>query len=306
MRTPQQLDRLREQAVTLRRQGKSLRQIKEILGPMSNTTLHDALRGEPPPEWTRRPKARDDLRAKARELRGQGLSYDQIAAALGVSKSSVSLWVRDLPVPERLSYAECRKRSAEGAHRYWAAERPAREARRAAVRDAAAEQIGDLTHRELLIAGAIAYWCEGAKNKPHRRSDRVVFINSDPALIRFFLRFLDAAGIPATDLIFRVYIHESADMESAQKFWLEVSGAPPDRFRTPTMKRHNPKTVRKNVGEDYHGCLRIDVCRSADLYRKIEGWAGASMAAPLRRGESADTVAGSRPVSWNCDRGTTS
>src|SRR5579862_748903 len=154
MRTPQQLDRLREQAVALRRQGKSLRQIREILGPVSNTTLHDALRGEPPPEWTRRPNARDDLRAKARELRGQGLSYDQIAAALGVSKSSISLWVRDLPVPERLSYAECRKRSAEGAHRYWAAERPIREARRAAVRDVAAEQIGDLSHRELLIAGA--------------------------------------------------------------------------------------------------------------------------------------------------------
>jgi transcriptional regulator with XRE-family HTH domain len=306
MRTPQDYDRLREQAVALRRQGKSLRQIKEILGPMSNTTLHDALRGEPPPEWTRRPNAQDGLRAKARELRGQGLSYNQIAAALGVSKSSVSLWVRDLPVPERLSYAECRKRSAEGARRYWAAERPVREARRAAVRDAAAEQIGELTQRELLIAGAIAYWCEGAKNKPHRRSDRVEFINSDPALIRFFLRFLEAAGIPAADLIFRVYIHESADMQSAQKFWLAVTGAPPDRFRTPTMKRHNPKTVRKNVGEDYYGCLRVDVCRSADLYRKIEGWAGASMAASLRRSESADTVAGPRPVSWNCDRGTTS
>lgn len=185
-------------------------------------------------------------------------------------------------------------------------ERPAREARRAAVRDAAAEQIGELTGRELLVAGAVAYWCEGTKNKPHRRSDQVSFMNSDPGLIRLFLRFLEAAGIPAADLSFRVYIHESADTQSAQKFWLEVTGAPPDRFRTPTMKRHNPKTVRKNVGEDYYGCLRVDVCRSADLYRKIEGWAGASMAASLRRGESADTVAGPRPVSWNCDRGTTS
>jgi hypothetical protein len=44
-------------------------------------------------------------------------------------------------------------------------------------------------------------------------------------------------------------------------------------------KHHNPKTMRKNVGEDYHGCLRIDVHRGADLYRKIEGWAAASVAA---------------------------
>lgn len=277
MRTQQQLDLLRERAVILRRQGKSRREIKQILGPMSNTTLNDALRDEPPPEWTRRPRAKDELRASARALRTQGMDYEEIAAALGVAKSSVSLWVRDLPTPARLSYAECRKRSAEGARRYWAAERPVREARRAAVRTAAAAEIGELTDRELLVAGAIAYWCEGTKSKPHRRSDRVVFINSDPALIRFFLRFLDVAGTSRTDLCFRVYIHETADVESAQRFWLEVTGATIDQFATPVMKRHNPKTVRKNVGETYYGCLRTDVRHGADLYHKIEGWAAASM-----------------------------
>ena len=284
MRTRQELDHLRKQAVLLRRQGKSLRQIKDILGPVSNATLHDALRGEPPPEWTRRPNAKDGLRARARELRDQGLDYEEIAAALGVAKGSVSRWVRDLPVPERLSYTECRKRSAAGARRYWAAERPAREARRAAVREAAATQIGDLTSRELLIAGAIAYWCEGAKSKSHRRSDRVTFINSDPDLIRFFLRFLDAAGTARTNLSFRIYIHESADVTAAQRFWLEITEAPADQFCTPTLKRHNPKTVRKNVGEDYHGCLRIDVYHSADLYRQIEGWAASSMGAARAAG----------------------
>lgn len=263
----------------LRRQGKSLRQIKAILGPLGNATLNDALRNEPAAEWTRRPRAKDELRAQARELRGQGMDYEEIVATLGVAKSSVSLWVRDLPVPARLSHAECTQRSAEGTRRYWAAERPARRALRTAVREAAAAQVGELTDREILIAGAIAYWCEGAKSKPHRRSDRVVFINSDPALIRFFLCFLDATGTARTDLSFRIYIHESADVEAAQRFWLEVTEATADQFRTPTLKRHNPKTVRKNVGEDYHGCLRIDVYRSADLYRKIEGWADASMAA---------------------------
>jgi hypothetical protein len=82
-------------------------------------------------------------------------------------------------------------------------------------------------------------------------------------------------------------------MESARRFWMEVTGAPPDRFRTPTLKHHNPKTVRKKVGEDYHGRLRIDVHRSADLYRKIEGWAGAGMAG--RRGGSA-VPAGEKPA----------
>lgn len=278
MRTPQELDHLREQAVLLRRQGKSRRQIKEILGPMSNATLNDALKEEPPPDWTR-VGVRDALRAQARELRTQGMAYEEIVASLSVAKSTVSLWVRDLPIPARLSYEECRKRSAEGTRRYWEAERPTREAKRAAICAEAAMQIGRLTDREVLIAGAIAYWCEGMKSKPHRRSDRVVFINSDPALIRFFLRFLDVTGTARTDLGFRIYIHESADVEAAQRFWLETTEATADQFLTPTLKRHNPKTVRKNVGEDYHGCLRIDVRRSADLYRKIEGWAASSMGA---------------------------
>jgi hypothetical protein len=128
----------------------------------------------------------------------------------------------------------------------------------------------------VLIAGAIAYWCEGAKTR-ERTTDRVAFINSDPTLILFFLRFLDTAGVDRDDLIFRVYIHENADSRTAQRFWLEVTGAQPSQFRSPTLKRHNPATHRTNVGENYRGCLRIDVRRSGSLYRRIKGWATAAM-----------------------------
>ena len=270
---------LREQAIALRRAGKSRREIKELLAITSNWTLNEVLRGEPPQPWTWRPNAKDDLRAKARDLREQGLDYEEIVAELGVSKSSVSLWVRDLPRPPGLSYEESRKRSADGVRRYWAVEGPIREAERKAISAAAAAQIGQLNDREILIAGAIAYWCEGVKNKPYRRTDRVAFMNSDPRLIRFFLRFLEAAAIGREDLVYRVQIHETADVEAAQRFWLDVTQANPSQFRRATLKRHNPKTVRKNTGGDYHGCLRIDVLRSSALYRQIEGWATAAMAA---------------------------
>src|SRR6204780_509319 len=93
---------LREQAIALRRAGKSRREIKELLAITSNWTLNEVLKGEPPQPWTWRPNAKDELRAQARELRKEGWNYIQIAAKLGVSKSSVSLWVRDLPRPPRL------------------------------------------------------------------------------------------------------------------------------------------------------------------------------------------------------------
>jgi hypothetical protein len=268
---------LRDRATALRRAGRSRREIKEILGITSNATLNTVLAGEPPPEWTRRPNAKDALRAEARALREQGLDYDRIAAELGVAKGSVSHWVRDLPRPDRLSYEECRKRAAEGVRRYWESERPIRAAKREAARAAAAAEIGGLSKRELLIAGAIAYWCEGAKSKPYQLKERVDFINGDPGLVTFFLRFLDAAGVDRRHIRYRLCIHESGDQDTAQQFWIAVTGAEPTQFRQPTLKRHIPRTVRKNVGDSYHGCLRIDVQQSAGLYRRIEGWVRAAM-----------------------------
>jgi transposase len=288
MRTPEKIHELGEQAVALRLAGKSLREIKQALGPMSNSTLHRALKGVPPPEWTKRPNAKDDLRAKARELRAQGLDYEDIAAELHVSKSSVSLWVRDLPVPERLSYEETRKRANEGVQKYWDAEREVRDARRCAEQDAATAEIGELTDRELRIAGAIAYWCEGAKSKPYRRQEEVNFINSDPRLILLFLGFLNSVGARRDRLRFRVHIHESADVAAATEYWRSLCEAPLDQFTRPNLKHHNPRTTRKNIGTDYRGCLQVRVLKSASLYRKIEGWAGAVMAGsfPARVQES--------------------
>jgi hypothetical protein len=272
MGTIQQRTQLREEAVALRLAGKSVREIKDALGPVGNRTLGAALKGTPPADWTLRPNAKDDLRERARELRTQGLSYNEIVTKLGVSKSSVSLWVRDIPCPERFSYVH-NERRVEGLRKY----NEARSARHAAESEAAAAEIGELTDREILIGGAIAYWCEGAKNKPNRKANRVVFINSDAGLITFYLRFLDVAGVDRGDLILRVHIHENADAEAAQRFWLGVTGTRPSQFRSPTLKRHNPKTHRTNVGENYHGCLRIDVRRSAALYRRVEAWASAAM-----------------------------
>ena len=281
MRTKVELDRLRERAIVLRREGKSRRQIQAILRLADRGTLNEFLRGVPPPDWTRRPNAKDDLRDKARQLRAEGLNYNQITARLGVSKSSVSLWVRDLPTPQGLSPQEVRGRAAEASRRYWARERTARAAHRANELSAAAAEIGELSDWEVIIAGAIAYWCEGAKSKPYTRGDRVTFTNSDPRLILFFLRFLDAVGISRSDLSFCMQIHESADVAAAQRFWIEVTGSNDEQFLRPTLKRHNPKTTRKNVGDDYHGCLRIEVRRGTRLYGRIEGWTTAIMAAQL-------------------------
>jgi transcriptional regulator with XRE-family HTH domain len=265
-------DPLRQRAVALRRQGLSTRQIREGLG-IDNWTLRPLLAGEPPPEWTRRPRAKDDLRQRARELRSQGWTYDRIAAELGCSKSSVSLWVRDLPAPERRP--RTREEASEIGRRGWEARLRVREEERRRAKDEARRGIGPLTDRELFLTGVALYWAEGSKDKPYARRERVVFVNSDPGVIRVFLAWLRLLGVPRERLRFAVMIHEGADVPAAERYWAELAGADASAFHKTGLKRHNPRTVRKNTGDNYRGCLAVYVLRAADLYRRIEGaWYG--------------------------------
>lgn len=146
-----------------------------------------------------------------------------------------------------------------------------------------ARQVGALTDREVLIAGAVAYWAEGTKAKPWRPEEHVSFTNSDPDMIRLFLRFLALLEIGPERLRFRVSIHETADAEEATSWWADVVGIAAGEFQRATLKRNVPATNRKNVGSDYHGCLVVRVLNGAALYRRIEGiwWAVAEHASNL-------------------------
>ncbi|MFH8936760.1 helix-turn-helix domain-containing protein [Streptomyces griseosporeus] len=263
---------LRERAVALRRAGLSRRQIRDRLHIDNNDILNRLLQGEPPPEWTKRPNAKDDLRARARELRLQGWTYDQIQVELGCSKSSISLWVRDLPKPERRDPAE---QARLASRKRWEHELAVREEERQRIKEAAVRAVGELSARELFLVGVGLYWAEGSKDKPYDRRESVTFVNSDPGMIQVYLAWLDLLGVKRERLRFHVMIHENADVADAEQYWADLVGADRSTFNKTTLKRHNPKTVRKNVGDTYRGCLVVKVLKGADLYRRIEGsWYG--------------------------------
>ena len=277
---------LRERAVALRRAGLSRRQIRDRLHVDNNDILNRLLEGEPPPAWTKRPNAKDDLRARARELRLQGWTYDQIQVELGCSKSSISLWVRDLPKPERKRTPE---EASAIARRGWEATLRLRDEERQHTKDTAKQAVGALSPRELFLLGVGLYWAEGGKDKPYDRRENVCFVNSDPGMIRVFLAWLDLLGVERDRVRFAVMIHESADVPSAEQYWADLVEADRSAFNKTTLKRHNPKTVRKNTGNAYRGCLVIKVRKSADLYRRIEGsWYGIVLGATQPIGEMSD------------------
>lgn len=257
---------LREQAVALRRAGYSLRQIRDELQIGNKEILQRLVEGEPPPEWTKRPRAKDDLRDRARELRTQGWTYNQIQAELGCSKSSISLWVRDLPPVAQASRPDttAAKRGATRATRTHTATQEG-------LQNTAYAEIRTLTPHELFLVGVGLYWSEGAKAKAGT-SRRVIFVNSDPNMIRLFLLWLDLLDVEPQRRRFSVNIHESADIAKAEAFWADQVGIKTSDLLKTSLKKHNPRTNRTNTGEGYYGCLRVAVLQSADLHRRIEGW----------------------------------
>ena len=264
------LQRQIARARLLRRQGKTYAEIRAVVGDVSDDRLQGWLVGIPRPPETFRARALDDLRRECRRLRSQGLTYDEIAAKTGASKGSLSLWLRDQRGPQVRKYE-----SLEHLRRIQplavAAHKANAHARREAARQEGAQAVGHFSPRDLLIAGVALYWAEGAKDKPWRRNGRVTIINGDVDVLRLFLSWLDLVGVAEADRTYRLNIHESADVDAHQQWWAKELGIPLASFARATLKRHNPKTVRRNLNEHYHGCLVVTVRRSGPLYDAIEG-----------------------------------
>ena len=251
----------------------SARQIQARLG-IGKDKLYVLLRDVPPPEWTKRPNAKDDLHQMALKLRADGYSVVDIALELGVAKSTAYQWVKHLPLDRDSEVQRARRRehSKRMTDAQWEPHRQARDAARVTTMAATANWVRSLRYRELLLVGAAIYWCEGSKAKPWRPTDfRMRFINSDPMLVLLFLRFVEALGVRRSSLRFRVSIHETADVDAAGRWWADLVGVPVEDFQRPTLKRHSVVGNRHNTGDGYRGCLAIEVPRSRQMYWKVEG-----------------------------------
>ena len=194
-------------------------------------------------------------RARARELRAEAWTLADIAGELGVSKSSVSLWVRDVeftPQPRRTA----RRRGPNILQR-----RKAAEIER--LRDEGILRLGVLSEQAFLAAGAALYAGEGAK-----KDGNVLFANSDARMVGFFCSWLrHFFDIDESRLTARVYLHEGLDIDAAHTFWSTVTEIPVTQFRKPYRALADP-TIRRNKHE--HGCVYVRFC-SSGLHRAIMG-----------------------------------
>jgi hypothetical protein len=208
-------------------------------------------------------------RAEARRLRCEGRSVREIERLVGVSRSSVSLWVRDIALTddqrEALRLAAPRKRWLGRSEHFRAKRRASQaEGRSAALR-------GEPLH----VAGCMLYWAEGAK---HRNTARLS--NSDPEVLRLFARFLRTYfDVPNTR--FRVWCNLFADHREHQaeveQVWLDVIGVPRSCLTKSTVNVYSKYSQRKRVGRLPYGTCRLSVHSTAivqHIYGAIQEYAG--------------------------------
>lgn len=211
---------------------------------------------------------------KAIKLRKKGFSYGEILKQVPVAKSTLSLWLRSVGLSKKQEQRLTEKRLA-AMKRGWEACRRKRILTSNKIKEAAEKEIGRISDRELWLIGIALYWAEGNKEKDNNIGQGVIFSNSDPAMIKIFLKWLrDMIGIQNNQIKVEIYIHENSknSVADAIDYWSNIANIPTNEFKYIYFKRNKINTKRKNIGDKYYGLLRVRVGRSSSLNRKISGW----------------------------------
>lgn len=195
----------------------------------------------------------------ARELRADGWTMPEIANELNVSRSSVSLWTRDVPYTPRRPPRTGFDASKRSPNRLQVRKQKQIEELLAEGR----ERIGTLSEREFLIAGTMLYAGEGNKT-----DGAVGLANSDPRMIVFFCGWIrHFFAIDESRLRLGLYLHEGLDLGAANEFWTKITGVPPAQFTKPYRAVPDP-SIRRS--KHPMGCPRVSYA-CARTHRAVMG-----------------------------------
>lgn len=195
--------------------------------------------------------ARRKEKEKAIKLRKKGYSYSQIKDELGISKSTLSGWLRDMPLSkERLDQLQ---RNDTVIEKIREAKRKTREARLSKVYKQAAKDLGKVSQREFFIAGFFLYWAEGGKTTKYSIS----LSNTDPRMIRAFISWLHELNVANEKIIVRLHLYRDMDIKKEISYWKHETKLFDSNFRKPYIK--SSKLSSLTYANKGHGTCNIIV-----------------------------------------------
>lgn len=204
------------------------------------------------------------LKLNAIKLRKSGASYGEIKKELNVSKSTLSYWLRDVPLKEehkKKFYTNRVLNLARGAQSQ--KERRSREIAEI-VKNAKREISTHISLESYRLFGAALYWAEGTKKQ------RLEVTNSDPYLILFMVKWFEKVfDIDPKKLRAWLNIYPQQNDLEIKKFWSQLTNIPLENFGKSYIKPLN-KHYKKNTL--YYGTIKVTVPRGSNMRHRIFGW----------------------------------
>lgn len=206
------------------------------------------------------------LKNDAVAQRRMGISMTVIERSLGIPRSTLSGWFRNIELTEgqRMQLAKSRadgwKKARQNAI---VAHNQAKQDRLIAAKNDALQTLKMLDTRNpalLDLAFAMLYWGEGAKNGSTSIS------SSDPNILRFVMAVL-RTNYAITPAMVRCELHLRADQngEETKEYWSSQLGVPLNRFKSTT---YDKRTTGRPTYPNYKGvCLLY--CGSIAIQRKL-------------------------------------
>lgn len=207
---------------------------------------------------------RSKLKSRAVRLRKDGLSYNEIRKSIPVAKSTLSLWLKSVPLTHSQRKRLYKKQIAilsRGAQSQ--KERRKREVSEI-IRVAESEITLPLDVQAYRLFGAALYWGEGSKG------DLFQITNSDPALIAFMVKWVNKVFLlPPRRLKAWLNIYPQQNEVHIKHFWSQLTGIPLSNFGKTYIKPLSKGYKKNNL---YYGTIRITLLGSTDLKYRTLGW----------------------------------
>ena len=209
---------------------------------------------------------------RAMALRKQGQSIGAIASVLGISKSTVSGWCKDISLTKKQVdkiFNKAKEKSIRALIKYQELARARRQSKIAELTAEGGKDAGDLSARDLYILGLGLYWAEGYK----KGNDELGFTNMDPFIIKTLIHWLkNNYRVENQRFVLRVSINAQHKQRNDRiiKYWSSQTEIPVSQFTKTSFVK--TKTIKQYSNHDNHfGTLRVKVRRATDLRRKIIG-----------------------------------
>ena len=208
------------------------------------------------------------IKNRAKRLRKLGKSYGEISKSLGISKSTLHVWLHKIKSPgfftkkDRVEHLSRIRILAAKANKLKREERLDK-IRQRVIKEVKKYDLSGLAFSKSLLA--MLYWAEGSKGR-----GTLAFANTDPKLALLYLTLLRKSyPIDEEKVRVRLHLHWYHPVGETRKFWSKLLRISESKFgKIYTKKRSATKKFRKNFAGicfiKYHSeDLRFEVLEQA-------------------------------------------